>query len=1174
MKFNCVTGLNGSGKSNILDAICFVLGLQSFSLARANNIQDLVYKGGQSGVKEASVMISFDNTDKSKSPEGYSDLDTINVTRKISRNRTKFFINGSGISNINVKRMFKSIGLNIENPETFFVQQGKITKIFNFRPGVLLEMLEEAAGIGYYKEIAKGCEGVMTEKYQKLELNEERMNSFLGSKIKALDKERSKYSQFEDCKNKLASQEQLVLKLEVYNSRKNAYFSQQTLIEVKQALLEASKDKEEASKELDQLKITLNDSLDNEESMKKEMTEIMKQQKEIAEMEKVLKRSKIDHQMDLDKKSRFEKQIEEIELESQTLRLTNKELHIEQNETIDRKKEVQGMIEEIQERISELKRSEELVDLTSTAIEIQALDRQLEKLQTDVNKKSNEINSHLQTIDAQKGRMQASEEHKKQCLNEIEYLRDKIERTREEIGGEEVRIKLRTVERQLKENYGKERDLKTHLSSHNIRIEEFEVAYDTSKLGNAFNRDLVHGYAYTLFNIPEEMVKAVETGSGGSLYTIVVEDDKVSQALLVNKCFNRKVTLLPLNRVKPRQIPHHKIEAAKRIAGRLNAKFWYPKSDTICPPVEPKFGVIRDYVLGGYIITDSLEAANQIAFDKSCGVMAVTLDGDMFDPFGIINGGYNKDNRSSYFAKWQRYLSTRDDIIQNSNEKQILLSQRHQLEMEETKYRAARENLEKMNISFRNLKNILREINEDSPEQIIKEKKMNVEKLKTYIQTYKEEIKHLQLEKAKLIERSKEPETEQKKSKKEVLQKHQESLSTLSQRFKSFQKEICKNEICIEHNNKEIRDRVIKCEELRQHSELLEKEMTKREKTDEAFVRDIEDSELKLKEKRENYNFMVETNRETRDKRDRLMKALKEASEKLADSKRDLQKAETNHLNSKLQISTLSDTYSSNQGLEPLLRPLSDPFDPSQTIPALEALSITKERSSLNQLNSLYESLSSQVNLNSSQARDKLMQKMTNLLTQKSELKNNRTQIEINKRNLDGKSMETLRDCFEAVSQDFRKIFQGFLKGADAKMELIKELVELKNEGEHSVEANTMREEREVITGIEVKVSFNGLWKNSLSELSGGQRSLLALSFLLAMLKYRQSPFYILDEVDAAMDLSHTENIGSIISRHFPQSQFLVISLKEAMYSQANVVYRTGVVDGQSRVDRYAQKKA
>ena len=68
-----------------------------------------------------------------------------------------------------------------------------------------------------------------------------------------------------------------------------------------------------------------------------------------------------------------------------------------------------------------------------------------------------------------------------------------------------------------------------------------------------------------------------------------------------------------------------------------------------------------------------------------------------------------------------------------------------------------------------------------------------------------------------------------------------------------------------------------------------------------------------------------------------------------------------------------------------------------------------------------------------------------------------------------------------------------------------------------------------VLDGLEVKVGFGGLWKESLSELSGGQRSLIALSLVLAMLLFKPAPMYILDEVDAALDLSHTQNIGVML---------------------------------------------
>ena len=73
--------------------------------------------------------------------------------------------------------------------------------------------------------------------------------------------------------------------------------------------------------------------------------------------------------------------------------------------------------------------------------------------------------------------------------------------------------------------------------------------------------------------------------------------------------------------------------------------------------------------------------------------------------------------------------------------------------------------------------------------------------------------------------------------------------------------------------------------------------------------------------------------------------------------------------------------------------------------------------------------------------------------------------------------------------------------------------------------------------GLEVKVAFGDVWKESLSELSGGQRSLVALSLILSLLLFKPAPLYILDEVDAALDLSHTQNIGHMLKTHFKHSQ-------------------------------------
>ena len=119
--------------------------------------------------------------------------------------------------------------------------------------------------------------------------------------------------------------------------------------------------------------------------------------------------------------------------------------------------------------------------------------------------------------------------------------------------------------------------------------------------------------------------------------------------------------------------------------------------------------------------------------------------------------------------------------------------------------------------------------------------------------------------------------------------------------------------------------------------------------------------------------------------------------------------------------------------------------------------------------------------------------------------------------------------------------------------------------------------------GLIVKVGFGKIgrkelldvtWKGSLQELSGGQRSLIALSLVLSLLRFKPAPVYILDEVDAALDLSHTQNIGKMIKENFQQSQFLVVSLKEGMFNNANVIFRTKFVDNVSCVTRTVPGKA
>lgn len=104
--------------------------------------------------------------------------------------------------------------------------------------------------------------------------------------------------------------------------------------------------------------------------------------------------------------------------------------------------------------------------------------------------------------------------------------------------------------------------------------------------------------------------------------------------------------------------------------------------------------------------------------------------------------------------------------------------------------------------------------------------------------------------------------------------------------------------------------------------------------------------------------------------------------------------------------------------------------------------------------------------------------------------------------------------------------------------------------------------------GVEIRVRLGSTWKNSLGELSGGQRSLVALALILAMLQFSPAPMYVLDEIDAALDLSHTQHIGALLREKFGGSQFIIVSLKEGLFTNANVLFKISFSGGTSTIER------
>lgn len=202
----------------------------------------------------------------------------------------------------------------------------------------------------------------------------------------------------------------------------------------------------------------------------------------------------------------------------------------------------------------------------------------------------------------------------------------------------------------------------------------------------------------------------------------------------------------------------------------------------------------------------------------------------------------------------------------------------------------------------------------------------------------------------------------------------------------------------------------------------------------------------------------------------------------------------------------------------------------------------------LKTLQSEQDTLSKKINKKVMGMIEKAEGEYTELLRKRKVVENDKKKIKSVIEELDVKKKTELQRTWKKVNKDFGSIFSTLLPGASAKLEPPGGM--------------------EAWEGLEVKVAFGDVWKESLSELSGGQRSLLALSLILSLLLFKPAPMYILDEVDAALDLSHTQNIGNMLKTHFSQSQFIVVSLKEGMFNNANVIFRTKFVDGVSTVAR------
>ena len=147
-----VVGPNGCGKSNIIDAVRWVMGESSSKNLRAENATDVIFSGSSSRqpVGQATIELLFDNHDHTLAGE-FSSYNEVSIKRKVTREgQSTYFLNGQKCRRRDVTDLFLGTGL---GPRSYsIIEQGTISRLIESRPEELRVFIEEAAGISRYKE--------------------------------------------------------------------------------------------------------------------------------------------------------------------------------------------------------------------------------------------------------------------------------------------------------------------------------------------------------------------------------------------------------------------------------------------------------------------------------------------------------------------------------------------------------------------------------------------------------------------------------------------------------------------------------------------------------------------------------------------------------------------------------------------------------------------------------------------------------------------------------------------------------------------------------------------------------------------------------------------------------------------------------------------------------------
>ncbi|XP_075616403.1 structural maintenance of chromosomes protein 1B [Balearica regulorum gibbericeps] len=1171
MRFNCIIGPNGSGKSNIMDAVSFVM-CEKTSNLRVKNIRELIHGAhvGKPVSSTASVKIVYCEEDGEEKT----------FSRVIRGSCSEFLFNDKSVSRSTYISELEKIGILVK-VRNCLIFQGTVESIAMKKPKERTQLFEQISNSWEYAEDYERKKKKMQQAEEDAQFNYNKKKSVAAERKQAkIEKEEAEHYQM---LLKELDEERLQLQLfRLYHNEKNIDILKKSLDEKN---MEASIKKESLS--------TAEDSF---RAKKKELGVLNREQQLMEREMKTLEASLIQQRpLYIKAKENTAYQIKKVEMSKKALRDKEKscdkekqnikELEIELNDLEKAWRAFEKKAEEMLQRAadielgeSQLERYRELKEIARK--KVATLTQQLEKLRWEEKadqerlklnrRKKKEVEAYIkqtvEQIEEHKKRIEKLEEYAKICTESLAEKKQQEEVLTKEI--ENSTIRMAEVNEELNKIVGELQNAK--IDYHEGRrqqmraeiLESLKRLYPDSVFGRLL--DLCHP-------IHKKYQLAVTKVFSKYMTAIVVATEKTARDCIrfLKQERAEPETFLALDYldVKPINEKLREIKGAKMMV------------DVVQTPFAPLKKVIQ-FVSGNGLVCETVKEAKQIAFDGPVRLKTVALDGTLFLKSGVISGGSSDlrfkarcwdDKEMNKMKERRDSLINELKVLMKVKRKEADLKQLHaQCHGIQTRLKYSQSELEL--IKKKHLANLYTEkskleselVNIESQHDMLNE---GVAQKKEKIQEFQKKIN--EAEDAVFQEFCEEIGIENIRVYEQERVRQQEEID---KRRLEFENQKTRLNIQLEYNRDHLQKLTNAVSKLTETIRKDEAEITGLQKDEEKLlkkVNEIVEEQQHLKNRLSAHKSEVtKTQNEVEEFRKTLLTLNREATklqkeataietsleEKRLRRHNMLLECKVQDLKIKLLSGSLDDISEVELGTETEgTQTTSSIYEREEAIQidysslAEDLKDLESDKDIEHHLNQMQQEIKSKENTlmktaapnlraveKLQLARDKFQESIDAFETSRKEARTCKQEFEQVKK----KRYELFSRCFEHASVAIDQIYKKLCRNSSAQAFLSPE-----------------NPEEPYLEGIGFNCVAPGKRFMPMDSLSGGEKSVAALALVFAIHSFRPAPFFILDEIDAALDNTNIDKVSSFIREQAHERlQMIVISLKEEFYSKADAL--------------------